>query len=98
MARHIFNFVGGEYLSTMGATWFVSYSYYTHIDNKHTNWNRVSTSQSRISVFNNSKKYHKFWLGEIIGMKDNNLNKNTIGIKASKVKEMAKLLLDSIKD
>jgi hypothetical protein len=28
MGRHPFNFAGGNELSTMGATWFVSYAYY----------------------------------------------------------------------
>ena len=32
MTSHAFNFEGGEDLTAMGATWFVSYSYYEYID------------------------------------------------------------------
>jgi hypothetical protein len=32
MTGHDFNFEGGNFLARMGATWFVSYSYYCHID------------------------------------------------------------------
>jgi hypothetical protein len=35
MAGHDFNFEGGHYLTRMGATWFVSYSYYCDIDKSH---------------------------------------------------------------
>ncbi len=32
MASHNFSFEGGEILTGMGASWFVSYAYYQHID------------------------------------------------------------------
>ena len=38
MARHTFSFLGGEDLTTMGATWFVSYAYYKYVDSSHKNW------------------------------------------------------------
>jgi hypothetical protein len=34
MARNAFNFEGGEELVTMGASWFVSYSYYCYRDKR----------------------------------------------------------------
>ena len=41
--RHSFAFEGGEDLTTMGATWFVSYCYYDKIDPTHKNWKKVET-------------------------------------------------------
>jgi hypothetical protein len=93
MARHTFNFDGGEYLTTMGAAWFVSYSFYNLQDQTHLNWERVSTCPSRISTFNRTNQYHKFWLQQVLNMKDDNLNKNTIGLNATQIKQMARLLL-----
>ena len=97
MANHNFSFVGGDVLSKMGAAWFVSYAYYDRIDKNHTNWNRVSTASSRISKYVSSTDYHKDWLHEVLVMKDENLNKNTIGLDAWQVKAMAKKILDNWK-
>ena len=94
MATHDFSFNGGEILSKMGASWFVSYSYYKYIDNNHTNWSRISTAQSRISKFNTSKSYHNYWLNQVLIMNPANLSKNTIGISANQTKSMARELLD----
>ena len=41
--NHDFNFDGGEYLTSMGATWFVSYSFHSLRDKTHKNWERVKT-------------------------------------------------------
>ena len=93
MAGHIYNFEGGDKLTKMGASWFVSYSFYFYKDKSHMNWQRISTFQLRIGVFNRTKKYHEFWLGKILEMNNRNLNKNEIGLYAEKIKEMAKILL-----
>ena len=93
MSRHNFNFDGGEYLTKMGASWFISYSYWLYIDKTKTNWEKVLTYSSRISVFNRSKKHHNFWLKQILLMNDKNLNKNSIELNAIEVKEMAKTIL-----
>lgn len=93
MAAHNFNFEGGEILTGMGATWFVSYAYYENIDKSHRNWERVSTAQSRLSRYNKSKQYHKAWLQEVVSMNPANLNKNTIGLNATQTIAMAKELL-----
>jgi len=50
MARHTFNFDGGGYLTTMGASWFISCSFYCYKDKTHINWQKVSTYRSRISI------------------------------------------------
>jgi len=93
MARHIFNFDGGEALTTMGASWFVSYSFYYYKNKSHTNWQNTSTCESRISVFNRTKNYHEFWFGKILEMNDINLNKNEIGLDAKEIKDMVNVLL-----
>jgi hypothetical protein len=90
---HSFSFEGGDILATIGATWFVSYAYYKHIDRTHKNWERVKTSVSRASTFSRSAKYHRYWLGEVLKMNDENLKKNTIGITPSATKKMASELL-----
>ncbi len=90
--RNTFTFDGGEYLTTMGATWFVSYAYW-HKNPHHLNWRRVSTYKNRMSVFNNTKSYHKFWLQQVVHMDENNLDKNSIGLSGLQVKQMASELL-----
>jgi len=93
MAGNDFNFKGGDKLRRMGASWFVSYSFFTYKDKSHTNWEKISTCQARVSVFNRTKDYHEFWLGKILEMDDKRLNTNEIGLDAKKVKEMAQILL-----
>ena len=90
---HAFNFTGGVTLSEMGATWFVSYTYHCYIDNNHKNWLRVSTFDSRRSIWRRSSEYHLFWLQQIVRMNDNKLNTNQIGLRAYQTKMMAQELL-----
>ncbi|MGM9609616.1 MAG: hypothetical protein ACI3XE_05280 [Eubacteriales bacterium] len=97
MAAHNFNFEGGDILTKMGATWFVSYAYYERIDRTHKNWDKVATTQPRISKYNTGRSYHKAWLAEILTMNPANLNKNTIGLSAEEIKTMARKLLDNWK-
>jgi hypothetical protein len=93
MSEHDFNFAGGHELRKMCATWFVSYSYYCHIDKSHKNWDEVSTCQMRVRFFEKTGNYHKFWLEQILCMNDRRLNTNTINLRAEKTKEMAKIIL-----
>ena len=94
MADHGFSFSGGKILSQIGATWFVSYSYYENIDKSHLNWKKISTVTTRISKYHSGKEYHKVWLNEVLRMNPINLNKNTIGLDAQQVKMMAQEILD----
>lgn len=91
---HSFSFEGGEILTKMGATWFVSYSYYVYIDKTHLNWKKVKTFSSRASIFESSKKFHKFWLERVLEMDDERLKTNTIEVKPLMTKQMAKALLN----
>ena len=93
MAAHHFNFEGGEILTGMGASWFVSYAYYEKIDKSHQNWSKVSTASSRLSKYNKGRAYHKAWLNEVLSMNPVNLDKNTIGLDAQETKAMAKAIL-----
>ena len=93
MPSHAFNFNGGDKLSKMGASRFVSYSFYLYNDKSHKNWQNVSTYQSRISVFNKTKNYHQYWLRKVLEMNDKRLNTNKIGLDAAETKRLAKKLL-----
>jgi hypothetical protein len=93
--KHNFNLEGGEYLTKIGATWFVSYSF--HLQNKeHMNWKKNKTYKYRISVFNKTKNHHKSWLQEILKMDAKKLNTNEIELDAEQVKQMVKTLLNII--
>ena len=93
--RHSFDFEGGEDLTTMGATWFVSYCYYDKIDRTHKNWERVETHNSRQSVYRRTAHYHRFWLERVLEMDSERLSANTIGLTGDEVIKMAKILLNS---
>jgi len=93
MARHIFNFDGGNQLTTISATWFVSYLFYELEDKTHKNWKKVSNFQSRINTFNRTREYHKYWLQQVLNMNDKRLSTNTINLKPTEIKTMAKKLL-----
>ncbi|MDR2884108.1 MAG: hypothetical protein LBV09_03265 [Deferribacteraceae bacterium] len=96
MARHTFSFNGGKELTTMGASWFVSYCYHEHLDGTHMNWDSVLTVKNRISAYYKTKYLHKYWLEQVLEMNNYNLNKNTINLKATEIKNMAEKLLDYI--
>jgi hypothetical protein len=95
MSGHPFNFDGGSELSDIGASCFVSYAYYTHIDKTHQNWKNVVSYPSRIEGFRSTTHYHKYWLEKVLEMNEKKLNTNKILLKASRTKEMARQLLES---
>lgn len=87
--RHSFSFDGGEQLTTIGATFFVSYLYHQHVDSAHNNWDSIKTKNSRINTINRSEGYHRAWLNHIGGMSEANLSRNTLGLDGASVKKMA---------
>ena len=91
--RHVFSFEGGEYLSSMGASWFVSYAYYDKVDKSQTKWQAVDTVDQRISLYKRTDKYHIKWLEEVCNMQDDKLNTNTLGLDANEIKIMVQELL-----
>ena len=91
--KHPFRFEGGEYLTTIGACWFVSYAFYENIDKTHTAWRNVTTWTSRKSTYRRTRAYHHDWLEQMLKMNDVNLNKNSLHLTASEVKQMAAQLL-----
>ena len=96
MASHNFAFEGGEILTGMGASWFVSYAYYKTVAPSHKNWAKVPTTQTIIYKYNKGKEYHKAWLKEVQAMNPANLNKNTIGVAAAQIKAMARAVLETL--
>lgn len=94
--RHTFSFEGGEQLTTIGATFFVSYLYHRHINSAHRNWESIKTQNSRISTINRSEDYHQVWLNHIGSMSAANLNKNTLGLDGADVKKMALAVLKAL--
>lgn len=96
MARHIFSFDGGKELTSMTASWFVSYCYYEHIDREHKNWQTVSTATNRMSVYKRTNNYHTYWLKKVLQMNEYNLNKNTIKLSGTEIKNMAAKLLENL--
>lgn len=84
---HQFDFEGGRDLTSMGATWFVSYAYYDHIDRTHDNWKKYAR---RASVYERTRRYHKDWLERILKMNPKNLAKNTIGLTPDQTMKMAR--------
>ena len=94
--RHTFAFEGGEQLTTIGATFFVSYLYYRHVDSTHRNWEAIKTKNSRISTINSSKQYHRAWLERVGSMSDVNLSKNTLGLDGTTAKAMARAILNAL--
>ncbi len=96
MPRHTFSFEGGDQLTTIGATFFVSYLYHRHVDSNHKNWASIRTQNSRISTINRSENYHRGWLKHIGSMSDSNLNRNTLGLDGHTIKKMALAIQKSL--
>ena len=90
---HEFAFYGGRFLSSMSASWFVSYAYHEHVDATHENWNRTTTASGRIRKYNSTFSYHRYWLDKVMTMNDQNLAKNTIGLTPREVKDMANAVM-----
>lgn len=90
--RHVFSFDGGDKLTTIGATFFVSYLYYLYVDTTHRNWASIKTQHSRISAINHSEAYYRPWLSHIQNMSDANLNRNTLGLEGPAIKAMAQAI------
>ena len=86
---HGFNFYGGDILSDMGATWFVSYAYYTYVDKTHQAWKRTTTAKIRIKKYESSFSYHRYWLDKVQQMEDQRLATNRIGLMPEEIKRMA---------
>ena len=91
---HSFNFAGGDLLSKIGASWFISYSYYLHIDNSHLNWQNCKTTHYRTNIFNKTKKYHNLWLQEVVKMNELNLSTNNLGLNGTLVIKLAKSIIN----
>ncbi len=92
-ASNAFAFYGGRLLSSMSASWFVSRAYYEHVDTEHDNWNRASKVRGRISTYDRSFSYHRYWLDKVMTMNDLNLARNEIGLTPREVKDKANAVM-----
>lgn len=90
--NHYYSFEHGEELTAMGASWFVSYSWFRYVDRTHLNWKKVKSYPSRISMYIRTKEYHKFYLEQIVKMSEK-LSTNKIGLTKNEVISKAKELL-----
>lgn len=93
-----FNFDGGKILARLGASWFTSYLCHEVLDRSEMSWKNVKTFQSRIGTFNESKKYHEFWIGQVCCMDEKRLSTNEIGLSGEEVKKMAERIYKYFND
>ena len=96
MPRTYYKFAGGKHLTHIGASWFVSYMYYSIEDKTHNNWKNVSNPMARASKCDNNSTYHKVWIEEIVDMNPNRLGSNKLGLSGNDIISMAKILLPKI--
>ncbi len=94
--NHVFSFSGGDMLAKMGAWWFVSYSYYLHVDRTHLCWRRVQTEATRRAVYNKSREYHTYWLREVLYMERLDVHGNTGNLSSEEIKRMAERVLSVV--
>ena len=92
MKKHDYNFNGGDKLKSMGAGWFISYTYYMTIDSNNHNWKKIKTITQRRSTYKNTLDYHCYWISKIINMDINKLGKNKIELSGTQIKTMAQIL------
>ena len=102
LTNHDFNFEGGEKLSKMGASWFISYLYHIKVDPEHQNWAILKTHGGRRSVFEQTEKeyttkgvpMHVHYVKQICSMSASCLSTNRIQIPGNRVIDMAEELLN----
>jgi len=91
---HAFAFEGDTKLSSIAASWFVSYAYYLKVDKGHKVWENVSSAKQRMKVFNGPLKLHYVeFLKEVLKMNDKKLNTSHLKLGSSVIKQMALDLL-----
>ena len=91
-----FNCNGGQILSRIGASFFISYLYYLKVDTNHKAWDSFknkSVKTTRIKLINRYSIYYKDWVNYIIDViTPSPLIRNTIGLTDMEVVDMAKEL------
>ena len=92
--RHCYEFEGADELVSIGASWFISYTYYLEVDETHKNWMLYSTRKARQATYRHSKEYHDVWLGEILDMSVAKLSQNELGLNGEQIKKMARKIIE----
>ena len=87
-------------MTSMSASWFVSYLYHIRIDRKHLNWKIKETPTRHSAVARSERKstlngmpMHRHYIEQICAMSAGNLSKNHIGLTGERVLAMARELL-----
>ena len=96
MKDHSFNFEGGDILRKIGASWFVSYSYYMYCDKHQKNWENTASLNLRLSYYKQGKSFHYQWLKYAVTMSASKLNGNRLGLSGEEIIEMAKKVLQKL--
>ena len=88
---------GGQILSRIGASFFISYLYYLKLDATHKAWDTFknkSLKKTRIKLINRYSIYYKDWVNYIIDViVPSPLQRNKIGLTDAEVVDMAKKLV-----
>lgn len=88
---------GGQKLSYIGASFFISYLYYLKEDSTHKAWGTLKNEKSkkyRINAINRNEVYYKDWVTYVVELASPSpLKRNTIGLSDIEVIDMAKKLV-----
>ena len=90
--KHSFNFIAGDKLSKIGASFFIVYLYCEKIDKTKDEWKIIKTSKTRIAKMNSNKNYWNDWINEIKKMEPKKLGSNTMKVSGIEVIRRAKSL------
>jgi hypothetical protein len=89
--KHDYNFIGGNYLRRIGASYYVCYLYGINIDPNETRWQQVKTKDARNKIIVNHANLCRPWLDEISQMEK--VGTNTMGLTVSEVKKIRNILV-----
>lgn len=84
---------GMRELNSMGKSWFTSYAFYDYVDKSQVKWKNTSTIKRRKSYYERTRQLHRKMLQYVLDANPASLAKNSLGLSAADVKEMARKLL-----
>ena len=76
-----------EMLETMGAAWFIAYTYYKKKLKELSKWEKA-----KVDVFNKSKTHHKEYIREVAEMREKKLDKEELPLSGAEILRMAEEL------
>ena len=92
---HLYSFPGGRDFTSLGASWFASYLYYTNNHPQELSWTNCAKSslEIRINIFNKTAPFHGCWAREVLKMCEARLSTNKLGLSGTQVKKMIEQVL-----